>query len=107
MPPLDCVYLSRHDRSAVHTEIVYFHPFDSLLSSVDYSIFSSADFDPNEYANAILATDHHPEYKLGSKSATPSKTSTHDSIAKEDISMAISKLTFGIEDVSKQIRNLV
>ena len=74
---------------------------------LDYSLFASLDFDPNEYANAILATDQHPEFKLGSKPATPLKTSTHDSIAKEDISMAISKLTFGIDDVSKQIRNLV
>jgi hypothetical protein len=80
--------------------------FDSSFI-VDYSLFASSDFDPNEYANAILATDHHPEFKLGSKLSTPLKTSTHDSIAKEDISMAISKLTFGIEDVSKQIRNLV
>ena len=96
----------QHDRSVVHIEIDYFLPFDSLFI-VDYSLFASSDFDPNEYANAILATDHHPEFKLGNKPSTPLKTSTHDSIAKEDISMAISKLTFGIEDVSKQIRNLV
>lgn len=95
-----------HDWSVVHTEIDYLLPFDSLFT-VDYSLFASSDFDPNEYANAILATDHHPEFKLGSKPATPLKTSTQDSIAKEDISIAISKLTFGIEDVSKQIRNLV
>lgn len=81
-------------------------PFDSFCLA-DYSLFASSDFDPNEYANAILATDHHPEAKLGNKPSTLLKTSVHDSIAKEDISMAISRLTFGIEDVSKQIRNLV
>ncbi|KAH9485273.1 Conserved oligomeric Golgi complex subunit 5 [Psilocybe cubensis] len=73
----------------------------------DYSVFANSQFDPNEYANAILAAD--------SGSSDPKQVargSTHlkaiqDSVAKEDISVAISKLTFGIEDVSKQIRNLV
>ena len=95
-----------HGWSVVYIDINYFFPFDALYL-VDYSLFASSDFDPNEYANAILATDqsHHAEFKLGNKSLL--KTSTHDSIAKEEISVAISKLTFGIEDVSKQIRNLV
>ncbi|KDR75381.1 hypothetical protein GALMADRAFT_140887 [Galerina marginata CBS 339.88] len=76
----------------------------------DYSVFSSPDFDPNEYANAILASDAtYPasDSKLVAKGSSHLKGSTQDSIAKEDISVAISKLTFGIEDVSKQIRNLV
>jgi len=73
----------------------------------DYAVFASSDFDPNEYANAILAADTYPsESRLGARAATNLK-GTQDSIAKEDISVAISKLTFGIEDVSKNIRNLV
>jgi hypothetical protein len=68
------------------------------MSSLDYSVFAAPDFNPNEYANAILASDS------GSKA---SKSSVQDSVTKEDISVAISRLTFGIEDVSKQIKNLV
>ena len=89
----------RHDWSVVHhdAEINYFLPFDSLFT-VDYSLFSGSDFEPNEYPNTILATDHHPEFKHGSRPATPLKTPTHGSIVKEDIS---------IKDVLKQIRNLI
>jgi hypothetical protein len=78
------------------------------LICTDYSVFASPDFDPNEYANAILAADSYStsESKIGARAVTNLK-GTQDSIAKEDISVAISKLTFGIEDVSKQIRNLV
>jgi hypothetical protein len=70
------------------------------MSSLDYSIFAAPGFNPNEYANAILAYDS----GSGGKGLIGS---TQDSVTKEDISVAISKLTFGIEDVSKQIRNLV
>jgi len=70
----------------------------------DYAVFASSDFDPNEYANAILAVDTYPSE---SRRAATNLKGTQDSIAKEDISVAISKLTFGIEDVSKNIRNLV
>ena len=77
--------------------------------SSDYSIFASQDFDPNEYANTILASDTYPpsESRLTVKVPSHLKSSTQDSVAKEDISVAISKLSFGIEDISKQIRNLV
>lgn len=80
------------------------------MSSSDYSVFSTPGFDPNEYANAILASDTYPptdSKQAGKGSTSHAKSTTQDSIAKEDISMAISKLTFGIDDVSKQIRNLV
>ncbi|KAF9559858.1 hypothetical protein CPC08DRAFT_665969 [Agrocybe pediades] len=71
----------------------------------DYSVFAAPDFDPNEYANAILAADStYADSKLVKSSV---KVSHQESISKEDISVAISKLNFGIEDVSKQIRNLV
>jgi len=75
------------------------------MPSSDYSIFGAPDFSPNEYANAILASDTGLD-KPGAK-GSHSKSSTQDSVTKEDISVAISKLTFGIDDVSKQIRNLV
>lgn len=81
----------------------------STFILTDYAVFASPDFDPNEYANAILASDTYPPSEprlLGARAATNLK-GTQESIAKEDISVAISKLTFGIEDVSKKIRNLV
>ncbi|ESK92953.1 conserved oligomeric golgi complex subunit 5-like [Moniliophthora roreri MCA 2997] len=60
--------------------------------SLDYSVFASPSFDPNDYANAVLAGDPYP----------PPKAST-----KEEISLAISKLSTGIDDVAKQIKTLV
>lgn len=80
----------------------------SNLSS-DFSVFASPDFDANEYANAILAGESYPppsEPKPVTGKA-PIATKTQDLPAKEDISVAISKLTFGIDDVSKQIKNVV
>lgn len=83
------------------------HPF----LHKDYSVFTGIDFDPNDYANAILAGDPYPpqpDPRVASKPALIlTKSAVQDSIAKEDISVAISKLTFGIDDVSKQIKNLV
>ncbi|KAJ7039234.1 Golgi transport complex subunit 5-domain-containing protein [Mycena alexandri] len=70
-----------------------------------YSVFASPEFDPNEYANAILAGEPYPaSTELYPK--TPAK-STFEPSAKEDISVAISKLNFGVDDVSKQIKSLV
>ena len=77
------------------------------MSSLDYSIFSAPDFNPNEYASSILSSESGSEFKSSSKSPAHLKGFGQDSVAKEDISVAISKLTFGIEDVSKQIRHLV
>ncbi|KAJ7078893.1 Golgi transport complex subunit 5-domain-containing protein [Mycena belliarum] len=71
----------------------------------DYSVFANEDFDPNEYANAILAGEPYPpSADLNPK--TPAK-STFESSPKEDISVAISKLNFGVDDVSKQIKSVV
>lgn len=83
-----------------------------LTCQVEYSVFANPDFDPNDYANAILAGEPYPpstsDAKAGhAKSSTGTKSTVQDSIAKEDISVAISKLTFGIDDVSKQIKSLV
>ncbi|KAF5385847.1 hypothetical protein D9615_002395 [Tricholomella constricta] len=71
----------------------------------DFSVFSSPQFDANEYANAVLAGDPYPP--ADSKPAGKLAVSPQDLPAKEDISVAISKLTFSIDDVSKQIKNVV
>ncbi|KAL5523935.1 hypothetical protein ACEPAG_8108 [Sanghuangporus baumii] len=77
-----------------------------------YDAFAVPDFDANEYANAILAGEQFPpphatltrEQQPGRIAKTSSLTSEP---AKEDISVAISKLTVGIDDVSKQLKNVV
>lgn len=76
-----------------------------FVSLADYSAFTSPDFDANEYANAILAGEPYPP-QPGSNSTKPSKPTGLEP-AKEDITVAIAKLDFGIEDVSKQIKNVV
>ncbi|KAG8923057.1 hypothetical protein FRC02_011429 [Tulasnella sp. 418] len=73
----------------------------SAESSIsDYSIFASPGFDPNEYANSILAGDTYPptKQKTGARNAEAGK---------EDISVALGKLSFGIEDVAQQLRQVV
>ncbi|CAL1706796.1 unnamed protein product [Somion occarium] len=71
----------------------------------DYSVFASSDFDPNEYANAVLAGESYPP-QLGNLKSKSTKT-TGLAPANEDISVAISKLNFNIEDVEKQLKNVV
>ena len=74
------------------------------MSSIDFTVFASADFNPSEYANAILAGEPYPAATdPKSQSAGPGK----EPPAKEDISEAISKLIHGIDDVAKQIKQLV
>ncbi|KAF8070306.1 Golgi transport complex subunit 5-domain-containing protein [Lyophyllum atratum] len=63
-------------------------------------------FDANDYANAILAGEPYPA-PSDSKPAVKLAVSPQDLPAKEDISVAISKLTFSIDDVSKQIKSVV
>lgn len=74
-----------------------------LLIVVDYAVFASDDFDANDYANAVLAGEQYDTVKA---SATV-KVVTPEPSAKEEISIAISKLTVGVDDVSKQIKTLV
>ncbi|KAK0504962.1 Golgi transport complex subunit 5-domain-containing protein [Armillaria luteobubalina] len=78
-----------------------------MAAPADYSVFASPEFDPNDYANAVLAGE---PYVLPSDTRTkpvlPS-TKVAETPGKEEISIAISKLTFGIDDVSKQIKSLV
>ena len=69
----------------------------------DYAIFASHDFNPNDYAHAVLAGEPYPSQ---SASRPKAKLSAVES-AKEDISVAITKLNSGIDDVSKQLKNVV
>ncbi|KAF9008002.1 Golgi transport complex subunit 5-domain-containing protein [Cyathus striatus] len=70
----------------------------------DYSVFALPAFNPNEYANAILAGDPYP---TPDPRPRPSQPKSADSIPKEDISVAISKISFAVDDVAKQIKALV
>ena len=83
------------------------HLAGTKMSSLDYSIFAAPDFNPNEYASSILSSEPGSDSKSNSKSSAHLKGFGQDSVTKDDISVAISKLSFGIEDVSKQIRHLV
>lgn len=69
----------------------------------DYAIFASPEFDSNEYANSVLAGEPYPPQP---GSYRPTKTTGLEP-AKEDISVAIAKLNYGVDDVSKQIKNVV
>ncbi|KAI0036874.1 Golgi transport complex subunit 5-domain-containing protein [Vararia minispora EC-137] len=70
----------------------------------DHSVFALADFDANDYANAILAGESYPPQPgVPRVSKPPGIIDT----AREDISVAIGKLDTGIEDVSRQIKNVV
>ncbi|KAJ3847965.1 Golgi transport complex subunit 5-domain-containing protein [Lentinula lateritia] len=75
-----------------------------------YSLFASSAFDANEYANATLSGDPYlpsSDSKTSSAGKQASKLSAPEASAKDDMSLAISKLSLGIEDVSKQIKSLV
>lgn len=94
-----------------------------LFTLIDYSTFASPSFDPNEYANAILAGEPYPHpQKSGAVPPTPGGTlsrsttlvpsrapitSSSSAAGQEDISVALAKLNFGIDDVSKQLRGVV
>ncbi|KAH7924634.1 hypothetical protein BV22DRAFT_1090567 [Leucogyrophana mollusca] len=72
----------------------------------DYSAFGVPDFDANEYANTVLAGDAYPPGQSSKSRQHTNKAATLEP-AKEDISVAISKLDLSIEDVSKQIKTVV
>ena len=83
---------------------------------INYEAFASPNFDANDYANAILAGEPFPPsasltsgtLPSGSKiSKAPSLLSNLSDPSKGDISVAISKLTLGLDDVSKQIKAVV
>ena len=71
--------------------------------SVDHSVFALPDFDPNDYANAVLAGEPYPPQPGKNR---PLKA-TGLAPASEDVSVAISKLTFSLDDVEKQLKSVV
>ena len=66
-------------------------------------MFALPEFDPNDYANAVLAGETYP---IQAGKSRPAKN-TSFAPANEDISVAISKLNFSIDDVDKQLKNVV
>lgn len=91
-----------------------------LPQSQDYAVFALLDFDPNDYANAVLAGEPYPQSGGGSVPASAAGRTTGTGNARstsasrgigsgdaEDISVLISKLTYNIEDVEKQVKNVV
>ncbi|KAF7792362.1 hypothetical protein EIP86_003398 [Pleurotus ostreatoroseus] len=69
----------------------------------DYSVFALPEFDANDYANAVLAGETYPVQQGKTR---PAKN-TSFAPANEDISVAISKLNFSVDDVDKQLKNVV
>ncbi|KZT08446.1 uncharacterized protein LAESUDRAFT_735990 [Laetiporus sulphureus 93-53] len=69
----------------------------------DYAVFAHPEFDPDDYANAILAGEPYPPQAGKTKAGKGPSLEA----ANEDLSVAISKLNFSIEDVEKQLKNVV
>lgn len=78
-------------------------------STPDYAVFANPSFDANEYANAVLAGESYTRTKPpASSTRTSSKTPVAPtSTGREDLSVALAQLNFGIDDVSKQLRGVV
>src|ERR1700761_7024684 len=77
----------------------------------DYSIFADPSFNPHQYAHRVLAGESSSLSLDGRNTGltiTASPSHYQDSsLAKEDISLAITKLNLGLEDVSKQMKSVV
>ncbi|KAG8858013.1 hypothetical protein FRB96_005504 [Tulasnella sp. 330] len=74
----------------------------------DYSVFASADYSEHDYANAILAGETYPATAQSKQKLVKAASGLPSSDAgKEDISVALAKLTYSIDDVSQQLRNVV
>lgn len=109
-------------RSSLNTSYSVSH-LHTVLNYEDYAVYALPDFDPNDYANAVLAGEPYPQPSAagsvpGSTSRAsaptgPKALATLRGIGSsgrtdaEDISVAIAKLTYSIEDVEKQIKNVV
>ncbi|PFH52012.1 hypothetical protein AMATHDRAFT_2501 [Amanita thiersii Skay4041] len=72
----------------------------------EFSTFTALDFNPSDYANAILSGEPYPTPADTKPDHVLSKFNL-DPPAREDLSEAISKLTYNIDDVTKQIKYLV
>lgn len=84
----------------------FFLYYCRLIVELEYEIFSQPGFDPNDYANTILAGEPYSTQQSKSPLPRPSKTLTVE-LAKEDISLVLTKLNIGIDDVGKQLRTVV
>lgn len=73
------------------------------MNQSDYAIFASDTFDASDYANAVLAGEPY----LHTSSVKAATRTLGSQYAKEDVSVAITKLDAGIEDVSKQLKSVV
>lgn len=90
-----------HDRKLNSRALMSFNAPPPIPAD-SYAAFASSDFDAKEYANAILAGE-----PFRAQTSTLKPTRVDLEVGKEDISVAISKLNLGIEDVSKQIKSVV
>lgn len=72
---------------------------------IDYAIFAHPSFDANEYANAILSNQSYKPSSSGT--AIESKPSLNEQANKEEISVALAKLSFGIDDVNRQLKSVI
>ncbi|KAF8335774.1 Golgi transport complex subunit 5-domain-containing protein [Cantharellus anzutake] len=78
----------------------------------EYNVFASPSFEAHDYANAVLAGE---TYKPGKKVTAPNAaqpsaregTSLSRAAGREDISVALNKLNYGIDDISKQLRAVI
>jgi len=94
-----------------------FNHFHSYVLFVDYATFAHPSFDANDYANAILAAQpYRITITTGTADANPkgsSMTTTTVGIIdsagtnKEEISIALAKLSFGIDDINRQLKNVI
>ena len=76
-------------------------------SDSQYAAFTVSDFDANDYANAILAVEPYPPTTENRASQAQQKPSLIFDQGREDLSVAISKLTLNVDEVGKQLRNVV
>jgi conserved oligomeric Golgi complex subunit 5 len=86
----------------------------SLTFLIDYATFAHPSFDANEYANAILAAQPYRITTTATDTSAHAKGSSTTSTMidsagtnKEEISVALAKLSFGIDDVNRQLKNVI
>ncbi|GAA5902669.1 uncharacterized protein JCM6883_007203 [Sporobolomyces salmoneus] len=71
--------------------------------SVQYSTFLSPSFEPDAYAHAVLSGEPYPP----SSSSQPSPSSVPGAGGGGDVSAALSRLNFGVEDLNRQLKSEV
>lgn len=92
---------------------------EAFVVLTDYTPFGSTKFDATAYANAVLAGETYnadeppplqPKAGVDSKEAATKVDSTERPgglTVKGDVSVALAKLNYGIEDIDRQIRSEV